>query len=136
MSAGDIIYQTRTIDVGQGPSLVPEQPIDFDQLARTSGGQSALMRELLRTFSMQADLLLARIRSEAPSAAAARAHVLASSARAVGARKVADCAAEFEDAAHGSRPISLNPAMRHLSAAVIEAQEAISSYSALNSALP
>jgi hypothetical protein len=120
--------QVKAVQFTEAPSLVPDRPIDFDQLGRMSHGHAKTMQELLRVFNLQADLLLARMTSEEPKIAAARAQVLASSARAVGAWKVAECAAAFEREARGNGPISLNPALRRLAAAVIEAQQATNGF--------
>jgi hypothetical protein len=128
MFAKETTRQVKAIGSSEVSSLVPEGPIDFDQLTRTTHGHVETAQELLRVFNLQADLLLARMSSEEPRTAAARAHVLADSARSVGAWKVAECAADFECAARGNGPISLNPAMRSLAAAVIEAQHAIDSF--------
>ena len=128
--------QVKALQFTEAPSLVPDRPIDFDQLSRMSHGQAETMRELLRVFNVQADLLLTRMASEDPKTAAARAQVLASSASCVGAWRVAECAAAFEREARGNGPISLNPALRRLAAAVIEAQQATNGFPAVASSKP
>jgi hypothetical protein len=128
MVANEMTRCVKALGSSKVPSLVPEGPINFDQLARTSRGHVETAQELLRVFHLQADVLLARMTSEEPKTAAARAHVLADSARCVGAWRVAERAVDFERVARGNGPISLNPAMRCLAAAVVEAQEAIGSF--------
>jgi HPt (histidine-containing phosphotransfer) domain-containing protein len=109
-------------DVVIAPSLTPDYPpIDLNHLARMMRGDDKMMREFLEVFSLQADLLLSRIMSEAPKAAAARSHILADSARSVGAWRIAETANELEQLALQPGPVTLNSAMRHLLAAVSEA---------------
>jgi hypothetical protein len=103
-----------SVEFANAPSLAPELSIDFNQLARMSRGHVETMEDLLQAFNLQADFLLTRMTSEDPKTAAARAQVLASSARSVGAWKVAECAAAFECEVHGNGPISLYPALRRL----------------------
>jgi HPt (histidine-containing phosphotransfer) domain-containing protein len=114
---------TDVIDVRNAPSLVPERrAIDCIHLSQIAGGEERTMREVLKAFDMQAVLLLDRIASETPKAAAARAHTLADSARAVGAWRVAELAEAFEGEALKTGPIALSVATRRLSAAVTEVQ--------------
>jgi hypothetical protein len=108
-------------------SIVPDRSIDLDELCRVSHNNPATMRQILTNFALQADMLLALLASEAPKAAAARAHTLAASARALGAWQVAESATAFEEAALGPGPIRLNSAMNQLSAAVTDAQTEIAS---------
>ena len=112
--------------VARAPALVPECAIiDYDQLARMTGGNTGTMRDVLRLFDLQADLLLSRIMSEAPKAAAARAHTLADSARSVGAVRVAEAASELETGALKPGPVMLSAVVGQLAAAIIEAQAEI-----------
>lgn len=129
MLADDAIGSSaQRIKNNEAPSLVPDRPIDFDRLTRLSGGDQKTMREVLQVFNLQADLLLARMASEEPRAAAARGHTLAVCAHSVGAWKVEACATRFEQIALESGPIALNPIMRRLAAIVTEAQGAIGSF--------
>jgi hypothetical protein len=117
----DEIATTRTIKSAAAPSIVPDRPIDLDQLARSAQDDDETMRDMLSLFGLQAELLLARMTSEAPKIAAAHAHILAVSARLVGAWKVAERATEFERSALCPGPVVLGPAMNCLSAAVADA---------------
>lgn len=112
----------------QAPSLAPDQPIDFEQLAQMGQGDNKTIRELLETFDLQAEVLTARMASEPPKQAAARAHTLAASARLVGAWKVANCAADFEHIALGPQPIVLGPVMIRLMTAITDTHGVIASF--------
>ncbi|ABD08537.1 Hpt protein [Rhodopseudomonas palustris HaA2] len=80
------------------PPLVPDSgAIDEAHLARMTLGDKSLAREVLTMFSAQASRLAA-VLSSWPADAAALAHTLKGSARAIGAFAVADAAEEFEDA--------------------------------------
>ncbi|WP_420134395.1 Hpt domain-containing protein [Rhodopseudomonas sp.] len=79
------------------PPLVPDFAIDEAHLARMTLGDRALEREVLTMFSAQAASLVALL-SSWPADAAALAHTLKGSARAIGAFAVADAAADLEDA--------------------------------------
>jgi HPt (histidine-containing phosphotransfer) domain-containing protein len=115
--------------VARAPSLVPERPvIDFAHLTQMTGGDRVTMREVLGLFDLQSDLLLSRIMSEAPKAAAARAHTLADSAKSVGASRVAEAASELEALALKPGPVMLSAAVGRLASAVIEAQAEVDSY--------
>jgi HPt (histidine-containing phosphotransfer) domain-containing protein len=115
------------VEAVEAPSLVPDRAIDIAHLARMACDEQATMWEMLRVFDLQADVLVARMTSEEPKVAAARAHTLAVSARSIGAWKVAESATAFENAARGSGPVVLSPAMNHLSETVTEAQVEIGS---------
>jgi len=117
-----------SVEVGPAPSLIPDHPIDFDQLGAIGQGDSRTMRKHLEVFDLQTEVLTARMTSEAPRDAAARAHTLAVTARSVGAWKVAECATEFERIALGAPPIVLGPAMYRLSVAVTDVHFAIESF--------
>jgi len=93
-----------------------------------TGGDRVTMREVLGLFDLQSDLLLSRIMSEAPKAAAARAHTLADSAKSVGASRVAEAASELEALALKPGPVMLSAAVGRLASAVIEAQAEVDSY--------
>ncbi len=79
------------------PPLVPEFAIDQAHLERMTLGDVALEREVLRMFSAQAASVVALLASW-PADAAALAHTLKGSARAIGAFAVADAAGDLEDA--------------------------------------
>jgi HPt (histidine-containing phosphotransfer) domain-containing protein len=108
--------------------LIPDQPIDFEQLAAICQGDANTMRKLLEAFDLQTEVLSAPMASEPPKDAAARAHTLAVTARSVGAWKVAESAEEFERVARGPEPIVLGPPMYRLSVAITELHQAISSF--------
>ena len=125
MLATEIDAGAQIVGRSEAPSLAPDYPLDLAQFAKMSDGKRETMHEILRVFSQQADVLMARMAVEAPKAVAARAHTFADSARSIGAWKVADCATAVERAARNSGAISLNPALRSLAAAVVETQQAI-----------
>jgi HPt (histidine-containing phosphotransfer) domain-containing protein len=90
--------QFERIEWMPSPPLVPDcQPIDSTHLARMTLGDAGLEREVLGLFSNQAASLLAALQAE-PADAAALAHMLKGSARAIGAFGVAEAADEFEQA--------------------------------------
>ena len=123
MLAQEVTDHKTVIKIENAPPLVPGRAaIDRAHLARMAGADTTAMQEVLTAFDMQAALLLARIASETPKAAAARAHTLASSARAVGAWRVAELAGAFEGEALKAGPVALSAVTRQLSAAVTEAQ--------------
>jgi HPt (histidine-containing phosphotransfer) domain-containing protein len=80
------------------PPLVPDDgPIDFDHLCRMTLDDRTLEREVLAMFAGQATALAAAL-AQFPSNAAALAHKLKGSARAIGAVHVASAAADLETA--------------------------------------
>ena len=84
------------IDWMPSPPLVPDLgPIDFAHLQRMTLGDDSLEREVLGMFSAQASGLLGAL-ADLPADAAALAHTLKGSARAIGAFAVADAAARLE----------------------------------------
>jgi HPt (histidine-containing phosphotransfer) domain-containing protein len=84
------------IDWMPSPPLVPDDgPIDLTHLRRMTLGDAALEREVLSMFSAQASRLAAALAAN-PADAAALAHTLKGSARAIGAFAVADAAAHLE----------------------------------------
>jgi HPt (histidine-containing phosphotransfer) domain-containing protein len=84
------------IDWMPSPPLVPDDgPIDLAHLRRMTLGDAALEREVLSMFSAQASRLAAALAAN-PADAAALAHTLKGSARAIGAFAVADAAAHLE----------------------------------------
>jgi HPt (histidine-containing phosphotransfer) domain-containing protein len=72
-------------------------PLDFDHLTRMTLGESELEREVLELFLKQAARLVQAM-ADLPAETATLAHTLSGSARAVGAFRIADCAAVLEDA--------------------------------------
>ncbi|KPF95724.1 histidine kinase [Rhodopseudomonas sp. AAP120] len=89
--------QVERVEWMASPPLVPDFAIDEAHLRRMTLGDRALEREVLTMFSAQAASLVALL-SSWPADAAALAHTLKGSARAIGAFAVADAAAELEDA--------------------------------------
>jgi HPt (histidine-containing phosphotransfer) domain-containing protein len=78
------------------PPLVPDDgPIDFDHLKRMTLGDAGLEQEVLAMFSAQAARLVSTL-AAMPSDAAALAHTLKGSARAIGAFAVAEAASRLE----------------------------------------
>ena len=94
-------------------------PLDFDHLERMTFGEKALEREVLAMFVAQSATLLDALATR-PAETAALAHTLKGSARAIGAFKVASCAATLETAGPGDD--AALAALRH---AVGEARTAI-----------
>ncbi len=78
------------------PPLVPDDgPIDLTHLRQMTLGDPKLEREVLGMFSAQAQRLAGAL-AAMPADAAALAHTLKGSARAIGAFAVADAAAHLE----------------------------------------
>jgi HPt (histidine-containing phosphotransfer) domain-containing protein len=105
------------------PPLVPDDgPIDFDHLRRMTLGDSRLEREVLAMFAGQAASLAAAL-AQTPADAAALAHKLKGSARAIGAVHVAAAAADLETALrNGADAAEPRTALDH---AISQAREAI-----------
>ena len=113
------------LEIIAAPPLAPDATIDFERLACLAQGNSKVMYQLLETFATQTEVLTARMAADAPKQAGAHAHTLASSARSVGAWKVAESATEFERIAFGPQPIVLGPAMSRLATAIADTHNAI-----------
>ncbi|CAN5206170.1 Hpt domain-containing protein [soil metagenome] len=80
------------------PPLVPEESaIDVQHLGRMTLGEAALEIEVLALFAAQSHDLVSRL-ATIPADAAALAHTLKGSARAIGAFSVADAAVGLETA--------------------------------------
>lgn len=80
------------------PPLVPEDSaIDMQHLGRMTLGEAALEIEVLGLFAAQSRDLVGRL-ATIPADAAALAHTLKGSARAIGAFRVADAAFSLEAA--------------------------------------
>ena len=105
------------------PPLVPEDSaIDIQHLGRMTLGEAALEAEVLALFSAQSGEIVTRLKTSPPDAAAL-AHTLKGSARAIGAFRVADAALGVEAAMKNNG--DLGEAITLLQQAVTEAQEAI-----------
>jgi HPt (histidine-containing phosphotransfer) domain-containing protein len=105
------------------PPLVPDDgPLDLQQLQRMTLGDAALEREVLAMFVSQSARLMGTLAS-LPLEAAALAHTLKGSARAIGASRVAESASALELLIRtGADPLDC---LRELTAAVAEARIAI-----------
>lgn len=105
------------------PPLVPDDAsIDMDHLRRMTMGDSAVEREVLAMFAAQAAELVERL-AAAPADADRLAHTLKGSARAIGAFRVAEAAADLELALRSEQPTA-GP-IRALRGAVAEARGVI-----------
>jgi len=109
------------------PPLVPDcgpadPAIDLSHLGRMTFGDPGLEREVLAMFAAQAADLAERL-TKIPPDAAALAHTLKGSARAIGAMRVADAAAGVEDAVRAGT--ATPAALAALREAVTEASCAI-----------
>src|SRR3954447_820989 len=111
------------IDWMPSPPLAPDDgPIDFAHLKRMTLGDAGLEQEVLAMFSAQSAKLIGQLNA-GPSDAAALAHTLKGSARAIGAFGVADAAARLEAAlASGAGP---SERLAELGDAIALAQTAI-----------
>ncbi len=110
------------IDEVSSPALSPAgDPIDLDHLSRMTLGERSLEREVLALFDRQADILLGRMNSVAPSGVATLAHTLKGSALGIGAWAVARAAEAVEQA----NPATLSTAIAALGAAIADAKQAI-----------
>lgn len=105
------------------PPLVPaDPPIDLEHLRRMTFGEPNLEREVLTLFATQSRAIAERL-AAIPDDAAALAHTLKGSARAIGAFRVADAALTLETALRAKRDIT--EAQGALSDAIDEACGAI-----------
>jgi HPt (histidine-containing phosphotransfer) domain-containing protein len=111
------------IDWMPSPPLAPDDgPIDLQHLQRMTLGDAGLEREVLAMFSAQAVRLAAAL-AVLPADAAALAHTLKGSARAIGAFGVAEAAAGLEAVlAKGGNPAL---AMAQLNDALAQARSAV-----------
>jgi HPt (histidine-containing phosphotransfer) domain-containing protein len=116
-----------SVDLAEAPSVVPNPVLDLEQLGRLALGEPKTTNEILRLFDLEIDILLARIGSEEPRSAAARAHTLAVSAKAVGAWDLAAAATAFEHLAQAPEPVALGAATRDLSRSATAVQMEIES---------
>ncbi|MBQ8106365.1 MAG: Hpt domain-containing protein [Afipia sp.] len=105
------------------PPLVPEETaIDVQHLGRMTLGEAALEAEVLGLFSAQSADLVGRLKT-IPADAAALAHTLKGSARAIGAFRVAEAALGVEAAMKNNGDVA--GAITLLQHAVEEARAAI-----------
>lgn len=105
------------------PPLVPENSaIDVQHLGRMTLGEAALEAEVLGLFAAQSADLVARLKT-IPADAAALAHTLKGSARAIGAFRVAEAALGVEAAMKSDGDVA--GAITLLQRAVEEARAAI-----------
>ncbi|WP_024510468.1 Hpt domain-containing protein [Bradyrhizobium sp. ARR65] len=120
------------IDQIPSPPLAPsDDPIDVAHLKRMTLSDAGLEREVLAMFLQQTAQLLTRLATR-PADAAALAHTLKGSARAIGACRVAACAAALEAAIRtGDDPAQPLTALDH---AVAEARASIEAILASSSA--
>jgi HPt (histidine-containing phosphotransfer) domain-containing protein len=119
-----LMEDLRSIDSTEAPSVAPDdRPIDLVHLARTTLGDRSLEREVLQLFDRQSALLIARMRSAAPTGVATLAHTLKGSARGIGAWRVARAAEALELA--GVRNGEIGSALDRLNAASEEARAVI-----------
>ncbi|MBR1140072.1 MAG: Hpt domain-containing protein [Bradyrhizobium sp.] len=117
-----MIPDLQRIEWMPSPPLVPDDgPISLDLLRRMTLGDADLEREVLGMFSNQAVRLLERLQVM-PEDAAAVAHTLKGSARAIGALDVADAAEGLEAALRDGDPAD---ALAWLGTAVAQARAAI-----------
>ncbi|MES2750272.1 MAG: Hpt domain-containing protein [Pseudomonadota bacterium] len=117
------LHNTEQLIWMPSPSLVPEDsPIDVQHLGRMTLGEAALENEVLALFAAQSSDLARRL-ATMPADAAALAHTLKGSARAIGALRVAAAAAGLETAMRNNGDIPKVLAALHN--AVAEAQTAI-----------
>jgi len=88
------------------PPLIPEDSaIDMQHLGRMTLGEAALEIEVLALFAAQSRDLINRL-AAVPADAAALAHTLKGSARAIGAFRVADAAFALEAAMKNSGDVT------------------------------
>ena len=108
------------------PPLVPDDgPIDFEHLSRMTLGDPALECEVLTMFVAQSAKLLGEL-AGLPAHAAALAHTLKGSARAIGAFAVAEAAGGLETALGKGGDAQM--ALDGLNDAVATAQGAIEAF--------
>jgi HPt (histidine-containing phosphotransfer) domain-containing protein len=93
-----VAHHLERIDWMPSPPLAPDDgPIDIEHLRRMTLDDTMLEHEVLALFSAQAVSLVATL-AVIPADAAALAHTLIGSARAIGAFSVADTAVRLETA--------------------------------------
>ena len=116
------------------PSIVAEEPpIDLRHLARLSLGRRHLECEVLELFDRQAEMLLRCVQEAGPVRVASVAHMLAGSARGIGAWRVAEAAEALERAVMENRKLALKFWM--LECAVVDARLAICAFLRIHNGL-
>jgi HPt (histidine-containing phosphotransfer) domain-containing protein len=124
----DICGTVGVAERADAPPLAPfahptDQVIDLAHLARMTGGDHELEREVLRLFAMQCEALLVRMRGATSPVVGALAHTLNGSARGVGAWAVTEAAEAVERVAAGEGDIA--GAVERLSTVATETRAAI-----------
>jgi HPt (histidine-containing phosphotransfer) domain-containing protein len=111
------------IDFMPSPPTAPDDtPIDIGHLGRMTLGDASLERQVLAMFSAQTDSLIGAL-TALPADAAALAHKLMGSARAIGAFRLADAAHRLEAAIqNGAAPAK---PLGDLADAVAQARSAV-----------
>ncbi|SIQ02841.1 MULTISPECIES: Hpt domain-containing protein [unclassified Bosea (in: a-proteobacteria)] len=105
---------------------MPQKPIDIDHLARQTGGDQSLERELLMLFAQQCVAHLRTIHASAdPKARIDAAHSLKGAARAIGAWQVAEAADLIETSLTATDLRRAESAMDALALAAAEARAEI-----------
>ena len=108
---------------------MPQTPIDLVHLARQTGGDQDLERELLALFAQQCVRHLRTIHGGADMQVRLdAAHTLKGAARAIGAWQVAEAADAIERQLAAPEPRRTENAMDALALAAAEARAAISRY--------
>jgi len=107
----------------RAPDGREEAPVDLSHLARQTGGDEALAREVLALYVARAAADLDRLKGAAAGEARREAaHLMVGSARAIGAARVSRLAAAVEEAAAGPCDLA------DLEAAVSEARAFVEDY--------
>ena len=100
--------------------------IDREHLARMTFGEASLVRELLKLFDRQCELLLTRMRDGDAALVGTLAHTLKGSASGIGAWGVARAAGSCEQAAgEGGSAAECSLALAELDAEIAEARAEI-----------
>lgn len=111
---------------GRGPPEAADAAaaaIDLDHLARQTGGDHDLAREVLTLFLTRAAIDLDRLKAAAGGERSEVAHLIVGSARAIGAGKVARLAAALAQGGGGEAR-----ELAELEAAITEARRFVSQY--------
>ncbi len=113
----------RTMSTERSPGGGEGAPVDLAHLARQTGGDRALEREVLALFIGRSAIDLDRLKAAAAGDARREAaHLMVGSARAIGAVRVSRLAAAVEEAAEGPCDLA------DLEAAVAEARAFVADY--------
>ncbi len=111
------------ISTNRSPGVPGEATVDLDHLARQTGGDRALEREVLALYLERSAIDLDRLRvATTDDARREAAHLMVGSARAIGAMSVARLAAAVEAAADGPCDLA------EIEAAVAEARAFVADY--------